>query len=590
MAGQWKKATDSNGKVYYYNTVTKESRWDKPVEDTTDLKQKLRDAGWNVAKTKEGKVYYYNVKTKESRWDNPLAEKATEKKTKTGQTKKTTIDQVKNTANTNEDNKGNTVALATTNNTEKYPNTSKILNVKSLTKDEAEKAFMDMLSEHQVDSSWSFHKMVVDLGLKDERFWIVDDDPLWKQNILDKYLSNRSEEQLIKDHAQASKFLEAFGNLLKSNKNIHYYTRWTTVKKMLANESIFKHAVVPEKEMKKKFNDYIRTLREEKDKKDESIKELALREVNEYLRSILIAPPNTIESTIEVKMTWSQLQREYITGNKRFAANKHFRLLSQHDILNQYIELVKIIQGNLASKVSDIEMKNYSRNRMARDQFKVMLKQPKLDIRADSKWSELYPKIKSEKAFLQLVGRNGSSPLDLFYDYTNEKKAAINGYASVAQQILIDNSYVWAGIEDSTRISKNITEFEKANFQNISGIIHKDGKLALLDEKDLQLVVKQAIAVKYDTVKEIEQRNLNMTRIKKNNLVALFHRTFVTKPGRFEDAVAIIQNKPEYKALENEPDIIKQLFSSFVPSKQPQANTQNLSRKRKATALVQMDY
>ena len=73
-------------------------------------------------------------------------------------------------------------------------------------------------------------------------------------------------------------------------------------------------------------------------------------------------------------------------------------------------------------------------------------------------------------------------------------------------------------------------------------------------------------------------------------MVALFHRTFVTKPGRFEDAVAIIQNKPEYKALENEPDIIKQLFSSFVPSKQPQANTQNLSRKRKATALVQMDY
>ncbi len=70
----WTEHTAPDGRHYYYNAATRESRWEKPDElrqqaaaETAPVKQCF----WSEYKTNEGRIYYYNTVTKESKWEKP---------------------------------------------------------------------------------------------------------------------------------------------------------------------------------------------------------------------------------------------------------------------------------------------------------------------------------------------------------------------------------------------------------------------------------------------------------------------------------------------------------------------------------------
>ncbi|VDK67227.1 unnamed protein product [Onchocerca ochengi] len=68
----WSEHTASDGRVYYYNKVTKQSSWQKPDELKTPEEKKLAAAKlWREYKTPEGRPYYYNIETKETTWVCP---------------------------------------------------------------------------------------------------------------------------------------------------------------------------------------------------------------------------------------------------------------------------------------------------------------------------------------------------------------------------------------------------------------------------------------------------------------------------------------------------------------------------------------
>jgi len=66
----WTTHTDPNGRKYYYNTITKQSSWEKPDELKTPLEKALSKCPWKEY-TSNGKKYYYNEETKVSSWEMP---------------------------------------------------------------------------------------------------------------------------------------------------------------------------------------------------------------------------------------------------------------------------------------------------------------------------------------------------------------------------------------------------------------------------------------------------------------------------------------------------------------------------------------
>ncbi|CAG0881160.1 unnamed protein product [Darwinula stevensoni] len=68
---QWTEHKAPDGRTYYYNSMTKESSWEKPDELKTPAELLLSKCPWKEYKAENGKTYYHNVDTKDSSWTMP---------------------------------------------------------------------------------------------------------------------------------------------------------------------------------------------------------------------------------------------------------------------------------------------------------------------------------------------------------------------------------------------------------------------------------------------------------------------------------------------------------------------------------------
>lgn len=67
----WTEHCAPDGRKYYYNTVTKQSKWEKPDEMKNEDEILLSQCPWKEYKADSGKPYFYNSLTKESVWSVP---------------------------------------------------------------------------------------------------------------------------------------------------------------------------------------------------------------------------------------------------------------------------------------------------------------------------------------------------------------------------------------------------------------------------------------------------------------------------------------------------------------------------------------
>lgn len=67
----WQEYKSPDGRVYYYNSITKATQWTKPEELMGPAERALANQPWKEYTAEGGRKYWYNTETKQSSWEMP---------------------------------------------------------------------------------------------------------------------------------------------------------------------------------------------------------------------------------------------------------------------------------------------------------------------------------------------------------------------------------------------------------------------------------------------------------------------------------------------------------------------------------------
>ena len=71
----WEALTTEEGDVYYHNTATGETTWERPAGFQEPESQRVGlPKGWEEFTSDQGEVYYHNHETQETCWQRPSFE------------------------------------------------------------------------------------------------------------------------------------------------------------------------------------------------------------------------------------------------------------------------------------------------------------------------------------------------------------------------------------------------------------------------------------------------------------------------------------------------------------------------------------
>lgn len=492
MSDHWEEVADEEGRIYYFNNITQETSWDKP------LKRR-----WKTYLTDDGKQYYYNEETGETAWEVP------------DEDKESIVVDDRESNPLMEDDTGTSAPInfkthiKTSEVDEKLAEQGVVRNdiidpPKFKSFKEAEEVFMDFLKSNSVDSTWSF-QAVMSKFIKSPIYWAIPDS-LHRKKLYDDYLVQRLKEEMSNKSAIAENFEKNFNQVLQDYEKrgyIKYHTRWFTIKRLLIEEEnpIFKNSFLSDKDISKLYNKYISELRDKIDNNQHKDREQALDELELYLTQ---TNPKIVSESRDWEALYDNLQKD-----SRFKANKHFTVLKKQDILELYINKIhRNTVDILRSKVRKMEEKNYRADRKAREAFKNYLERC-VPINGNTLFRDVFPMLENENSFIELCGRNGSSPLDLFWDIVDAKYQDLRLKKNIIETILSEMKAL-KGQEFNDEIMSSKESFVKTfihiNDDRLSAFDYRS-KNVNENSNELELVY-DSIKRDLETQKELLQLNV----------------------------------------------------------------------------------
>ncbi|KAK6867396.1 Pre-mRNA-processing protein PRP40 [Candida tropicalis] len=575
----WEELRTDSGEVYYYNYKTNETSWTLP-EDTRKKEklQKLKEesiaqtsesnteqskedddkieedekkeepkestsetkSNWTEYTTDDGKIYYYNEVTGETTWEKPTEDDESGLGTSVTITTTTTTVSDVNLGELDKEFFNKPVMMETTS-PESESNATEL--------------FTKMLADNNVDSTWSFQKVMEQFIDKPE-YWAIG-NPIERKKCYEDYLVSKFQSELSNKSLLMEKLKNNIHDEIKKLENqgrINYNTRWIKVRKLWIDEDnpIFKHSMLSDSELAAIFYEYTDKLKQEHDQEIQEKKNKALSELSIYLK--------TVNSTlVEKSNTWESLY-ENLINDHRFQSNKNFQNLNKLDILKLYEkEIFPRIIEDLKSQRETLEKSNYRNDRKARDNFKKLLLTLKID--ASTQFEDVFEEIENNDAFIELCGRNGSSPLELFWDIVDEKRQILKVKQDLVESVVLEmkkqGSYsesLWESEEvfidalkssNDDRLSK--IDLEKKDSDEIT-IIFKQLK------KEFELAKQRE---KLEHEKEVTDHINNIAQLlyqKKpdfwdNIIRSEGNRYSVSRRINFEDEYKRVSELPEYKQL-----------------------------------------
>ncbi|KIJ55313.1 hypothetical protein M422DRAFT_199451 [Sphaerobolus stellatus SS14] len=572
--GTWTEHRNAEGRTYWYNTTTKESVWEKPDDLKSPFERALGKTPWKEYFS-GGRKYYYNTDTKESKWEMPdelllLLEKVEKEipaplapapptptrliapgfpggaqlppnPMNNGQPMPMPMDPMAvgrplggmppphNTSG----------ALPPRPN---MPDDPVIPHNGWATHEDAEKAFFHLLRKAGVDPTWTW----------DQAMRAIITDPLYKsfaslserKAAWQKYVDNLRAKEVEEREARLAKLRPAIRNMLKGNPNVFHYTTFATADRLFAQHPIWHQAKITD-ERKLIFEEYIAELKQREVQESREIRSRSVSKVVALFKQL----------DVDVMTRWRQAQSMLKDANE-YKGDPELQKLPDLDILLAFEDYSRVKEREFEDMMRKNQIEKTRRDRKTREAFKEVLANLRAEgkIRARSKWKEVYPLFSNSSAYLDLLGTPGSNPLELFWDVVDELDQALDDRIAVAENAFKDKEFSVTVETPEDEVLKVLQEAE-AEFEDVK-------KLSEEERKEIWRVLhEQALKAQAEEKRRAERRRRHMQDDLRYALKKLEKPIELTMT--YEEAAPLIQDLPEYKALEDEEDR-KAAFAKFI--------------------------
>ncbi|CAG8646889.1 8079_t:CDS:10, partial [Racocetra fulgida] len=389
----WTEHTAPDGRTYYYNTVTKQSSWDKPEELKTP--EEFTADG--------GRKYFYNSITKESKWEMPAEYKANGNIVSPNQQDFERARQLSTPAvspvNTTPINvSARPLGLAGSHIPIVPIQQSEPVKIEFDTKEEAEAAFREMLKKSDCVLTFSTQ------GVKSDWSW---------EQTMRATISNPMYRALKTLNERKQAFERYVDDLIKKEEEIQRAVR---------------------KENKEKFSKLLRSL------------------------------SNITEAT-----RWVEAQTIYM-NTPEYLQDKSLQEMDMLDFLAVYEEHIRNLERETSERKKregELQARQQRKNRDAYRAFMEELRQKNV-VTAKSKWKEIYPLINTDERYQNILGQQGSNPLELFWDVVEELDEILYSHRKIVNEIMK---------------SKDISMSSGFTFEEFQEILSSDERISSVNER-----------------------------------------------------------------------------------------------------------
>jgi pre-mRNA-processing factor 40 len=279
--------------------------------------------------------------------------------------------------------------------------------------EEAEAAFLKLLKRHNVKPDLTWEEVMRSI-IKDPQYRALK-DPKDRKAAFEKYAVEVRLQEKDRAKERLEKLRTDFATMLRSHPEIKHYTRWKTARPIIEGETIFRSSN-DDDERRQLFEDYIIELKKANLENEVKTRKAAMDELVDILKGLDLEPYTR----------WSEAQG-IIQSNPRFQEDEKFKSLSKSDILTAFENHIKSLEKTFNDVRQQQKTQKLRRERQNRDRFMTLLQDLKAGnkIKAGTKWSQIHPLIETDDRYVAMLGQSGSTPLDLFWDMVEEEERAL---------------------------------------------------------------------------------------------------------------------------------------------------------------------
>ncbi|XP_044277806.1 pre-mRNA-processing factor 40 homolog B isoform X2 [Varanus komodoensis] len=487
----WSEHRAPDGRVYYYNSETKQSSWEKPDDLKSKAELLLSRCPWREYRSETGKPYYYNTQSKESRWTRPRelddiealikeeeedAERQQQPQPPEASLSGPASPSPSSAATSDTEGTGGVEGRETPG-TEGAPTAAEEEVTSSCDparRDEDDRATGNAWSNKE-EAKQAFKELLKDKGVVASASWeqamkLISSDPRFsalpklseKKQAFNAYKAQRDKEEKEEARLRAKEAKEELQRFLEQHSKMSSTTRYRKAEQMFGELEVW--AMVPERDRKEIYDDVLFFLAK---KEKEHAKQLRKRNI-QALKSIL-----DNMSCVSFQTTWSEAQ-QYLMDNPSFAEDEDLQNMDKEDALICFEEHIRTLEREEEEERERGRLRERRQQRKNREAFQAFLDELHEcgRLHSMSTWMELYPSLSTDRRFANMLGQPGSTPLDLFKFYVEDLKARFHDEKKIIKDILKDRSF---SVEVNT------------TFEDFAHVISFDKRAATLDAGNIKL-------------------------------------------------------------------------------------------------------